>query len=87
MGKLPSNLLGGNFKWMGNIDECEKVEAVVNGTTFFHGKYCYARIRLNMLPDAFKVSELGCSDFYDTSTSVQLEYALVYRRKKIQVYW
>ena len=58
MGKLPSNLLGGNFKWMGSIDECEKVKAVVDGVEHFHGKYCKATLRINSLPDIFTVCDI-----------------------------
>lgn len=55
MGKIPSNLLGGNLKWLGNIDECNKVDAVVNGEHLFTGKYCRAALRSDLLPASLKV--------------------------------
>lgn len=55
MGKVPANLLGGNFKWLGNIDECNKVEAMVDGVQQFYGKYCKATLNLKLLPDVIRV--------------------------------
>ena len=59
MGKLPSNILGGNLKWLGNIDECNKVDAVVDGIKLFKGKYCRATLTSSLLDDAPQVRDVG----------------------------
>jgi len=59
-GKIPANLLGGNFKWLGNIDECELIQANNgNETDIFTGKYC--RVRLNLSTSIPKAIQVRCN--------------------------
>lgn len=57
-GKIPSNLLGGNFQWLGNIDECDRIKAVVNNTEMFTGKYCRISLDIGNVPAALKVRSI-----------------------------
>ena len=50
IGKPPSGILGGNFKWLGSFDECVDVKAAINKsgeiTYPWKGQYCTAHFGL-----------------------------------------
>ncbi|XP_055947333.1 nose resistant to fluoxetine protein 6-like [Argiope bruennichi] len=62
-GKPESGILLGNFKWLGEYDECLKVYAPPKGKTGlgdFHGKYCALEIPLKLGKTALPLSTAVC---------------------------
>ncbi|XP_055947793.1 nose resistant to fluoxetine protein 6-like [Argiope bruennichi] len=62
-GKPESGILLGNFKWLGEYDECLKIYAPPKGKTGlgdFHGKYCTVQIPLKLGSMALPLSTAVC---------------------------
>ena len=64
IGKPPSGLLDGNFKWLGNFDECIAITAMVNDSgamSFpYEGRYCLSSFKIKQLPPVVRIDSTHC---------------------------
>ena len=64
IGKPPSGLLDGNFKWLGNFDECIAIKAMVNNSgaiSFpYEGRYCLSSFKIKQLPPVVRTYSTHC---------------------------
>ncbi|ALC49557.1 CG10182, partial [Drosophila busckii] len=59
-GRLPSGLLYGNFRDMGNFDECLRIKYEMPGKGALRGKYCTARFPIKQINSRLKIRTAVC---------------------------